>query len=75
MKNIAYCIGCACDDNHACLDHERGEPCHWVRVDYEEGLGVCSACKDFAADWDAGHRSMKVIPIERAQKIALASEA
>lgn len=26
--NIATCIGCGCDDHHAC-----GEGCYWLRVD------------------------------------------
>lgn len=59
---IASCIGCGCDDFHACpVGDERG--CHWLRVDYEEGLGVCSACPEFEAQWDAGDRTPHAEPI------------
>lgn len=53
----ATCIGCGCDDDNACADSE--DPaigCHWLRVDYDEGLGVCSECRDHAKRWDAGDR-------------------
>lgn len=33
------CIGCGCDDNHAC---DFG--CSWLVVDRRVGLGVCSEC-------------------------------
>jgi hypothetical protein len=49
---IAVCIGCGCDDNHACegifLD-----PCHWLRVDRTTGKGVCSECAGKLEEWDA----------------------
>ncbi|MEO8101918.1 MAG: hypothetical protein ABI790_05295 [Betaproteobacteria bacterium] len=51
---IASCIGCGCHDNHACLT-DRG-PCHWLRVDYRKGQGVCSACQQYIASWDVGDR-------------------
>ncbi len=41
---IATCIGCGCDDLHACQD-EHGA-CYWLTVDYDAGRGVCSCCKD-----------------------------
>ena len=45
---IATCIGCGCDDLHACVDLF-GDPCHWLTVSYEDGTGVCSACPDHIA--------------------------
>lgn len=45
------CIGCGCDDRHACQD-EFGEPCGWLRIDRETGVGVCSECPDTVALWD-----------------------
>ena len=43
----ATCIGCDCDDEHACAGG-----CHWLRVDPRMGLGVCSSCKPFLDAWD-----------------------
>ena len=41
----AVCIGCCCTDNHACLPLI-GDPCHWLKVDYLLGIGVCSECEE-----------------------------
>jgi len=60
---VARCIGCGCDDLHACWDEAANEPCHWVRVDHTAGLGVCSVCAELVAAWDAGDRRMRV-PVE-----------
>ncbi len=59
-NDIATCIGCGCDDNHACWSDATDNPCHWVRLDREAGLGVCSACPDDVKRWDAGDRSVSV---------------
>lgn len=56
----AVCIGCGCDDFHAC---EGG--CWWLRVDYVEGLGVCSECADREEAWDRGDRTPHAEPIEQ----------
>lgn len=50
LRQSAACIGCGCTDHHACKGG-----CHWLRVDYARGLGVCSACPTFTAAWDAAH--------------------
>lgn len=42
---IATCIGCGCDDDHAC---DLG--CSWLVVDRGVGLGVCSEC---SSRWQA----------------------
>jgi len=55
---IAHCIGCGCHDHHACVDPNTHEPCSWLAVDYEEGLGVCSACPGELARWESGDRSI-----------------
>lgn len=47
MTQLATCIGCGCDDNHAC-----DEGCCWLRVDYAAGNGVCSGCLDHVESWD-----------------------
>lgn len=51
MSILATCIGCGCDDDHACPTG-----CGWLRVDYEQGRGVCSRCPGHEARWDAGER-------------------
>lgn len=58
--NIATCIGCGCDDLHACHDDATGGPCSWLRVDRKARLGVCSACPEIAEAWDKGDRAMRV---------------
>lgn len=54
---IPYCIGCGCDDYHACMEKD-GEPCCWLVVDYEEGRGVCSCCAEHLDRWVAGDREI-----------------
>jgi len=39
--STAICIGCGCDDEHACVDGF-DEPCGWVEVDRNLGIGICS---------------------------------
>ena len=48
---VSVCIGCGCDDHHAC----RGG-CWWLRVDRETGLGICSECGHLVEAWDRGER-------------------
>lgn len=57
---VATCIGCGCDDLHACSDEAVGGPCSWVRLDRVAGLGVCSACPEHVGRWDAGERDFGV---------------
>lgn len=57
-KNIATCIGCGCDDYHACYDPNTGQGCSWVKVDRESGLGVCSVCLEHVERWDNGDRTI-----------------
>lgn len=52
------CIGCGCDDVHACLVD--GMPCSWLRLDPEARAGVCSGCKDDVDRYDAGDRTREV---------------
>lgn len=60
MSEVATCIGCGCDDEHACELNEV-EPCSWLRTDDEMRLGVCSACPNHVARWDAGDFSMSSV--------------
>jgi hypothetical protein len=38
---VAVCIGCGCDDRHACLDG-LDVPCGWVLVDRALDIGICN---------------------------------
>lgn len=49
--DIVYCIGCGCDDRHACA-----LGCWWLRVDYSTGTGVCSECRHHVERFDDGAR-------------------
>lgn len=56
----ATCIGCSCRDDRACKGG-----CHWLRVDYQMGLGVCSQCKPYVEAWDGadgfGPKAMNLV--------------
>lgn len=58
--DTATCIGCGCDDLHACWDEAAGTPCGWLVVDREAGLGVCSCCSEDLGRWDQGDRTINV---------------
>ena len=60
MTMIAHCIECGCHDYAACHDEVSGGPCSWLAVDYTAKVGVCSACPDGVARWDAGDRTLAV---------------
>lgn len=72
LLNRAICVGCGCDDFNACWDDAHDSPCFWLRVDYPAGLGVCGACPEHAAGWDAGDRTVNV-PIDDLSAANLAS--
>lgn len=56
-EDLIICIGCGCDDLHGCIGDD-GEACHWLRVDDDEQLGVCSECPEHVARFDAGDRTL-----------------
>lgn len=55
---IKFCIGCGCDDFHACVDGDTGGACYWLCVDQGGPHGVCSCCSDALDRWDAGDRKV-----------------
>lgn len=57
---VATCIGCGCDDLHACWDDVAEAPCSWVRLDRYSGLGVCSVCPEHVERWDDGDREVQM---------------
>lgn len=52
---ISNCIGCGCDDQHAC---DGG--CSWFVVDRNAGVGVCSSCPEHRDRFIAGDRSASI---------------
>lgn len=50
-QDVATCVGCGCDDNHACPFG-----CSWLRVDRKKKVGVCSECPAEVRGWDAKQR-------------------
>lgn len=54
---IAICIGCACDDLHAC-DDGLGCGCSWLVVDRRRRVGVCSCCVSNLSRWREGDRTL-----------------
>lgn len=59
VRPVNVCIGCGCDDLHACFDGHTHLPCHWVRLDGAAGKGVCSCCLDWLDAWDGGDREFR----------------
>ncbi|WP_197722866.1 hypothetical protein [Sulfurivermis fontis] len=57
---VATCIGCGCDDMHACWDEITETPCSWIRLDRNSARGVCSACPEHVERWDNGDREAQV---------------
>lgn len=51
----AICIGCGCDEHHAC--EHGGTGCWWLRYQANPPAGVCSRCEDLVVAWDAGART------------------
>lgn len=60
-NTIAICIGCGCDDDHAC----RGG-CSWLAVDRSDGLGVCSGCPQELPRWNHGKHRLSAKAVEAA---------
>lgn len=58
VSQVARCVGCGCDDNHACFDEQKSAVCTWLRLDRAVRLGVCSACPGHIDRWDRGERSL-----------------
>lgn len=50
------CIGCGCTDSHACT--KDGLPCHWLAIDREMGLGVCSNCSGSIEDLELRQKAL-----------------
>lgn len=54
----ARCIRCGCRDHRACVGPQG--PCHWLKVDYELGIGVCSECEAALDLWQQAVARRKV---------------
>lgn len=53
---LVICVGCGCDDYHACED-AFGDPCYWLVLDRRSGKGVCSQCPERLDAWRHGDRT------------------
>lgn len=53
---IRFCIGCGCDDFHACADPITEEGCYWMFTDKRTATGICSCCGSAMKRWKAGDR-------------------
>lgn len=54
---LCVCIGCGCDDQHACPDLF-GDPCGWFVQSGTRKLGVCTQCGSHLKRWTQGQRSL-----------------
>lgn len=54
---IATCIGCGCDDLHAC-EGLVDEGCSWLAVDRRRRRGVCSQCIPHLPRYRGGDRKL-----------------
>jgi hypothetical protein len=58
------CIGCGCDEVHAC--EHGGTGCWWLRSNAEDHAGVCSRCEDLIEHWErGGHALLPQLVLER----------
>ena len=54
---VCVCIGCGCDDNHACADL-LGDPCGWLVQSGSDRHGVCTQCPAMLRAWEKGQRTL-----------------
>jgi hypothetical protein len=56
--NLNACIGCGCDEAHACSMEHAGftDGCWWLRFSAADRAGVCSRCEDLVPLWNRGVR-------------------
>lgn len=54
--NLNVCIGCGCDEAHACTNQHSDTGCWWLRFSASDRTGVCSRCEDLVPLWNRGVR-------------------
>jgi len=54
---LCVCIGCGCDDEHACEDL-LGDPCGWLQQSGTRKRGVCTQCPTYVKAWMRGERKL-----------------
>jgi hypothetical protein len=52
---LCQCVGCGCDDDHACQDL-LGDACRWLVKSESGRLGVCTQCPGSLGRWNANKR-------------------
>ena len=69
-RGPSICIGCGCDDNHACGPDLFGDACHWLVRSKDLAVGVCSFCPSELARFQRGNESLskKAFAAVRARK-------
>lgn len=65
-SDIAVCIGCGCDDLHACEDGF-GDPCSWLMVDHQLGFGICNG-HAVTDQMRRAYRALQRMLLKRARK-------
>lgn len=57
---LCVCIGCGCDDLHACRTEGffEEEACSWLVQSADRKLGVCSACLTWLTEFRKGNREL-----------------
>lgn len=56
-KPVCVCIGCGCDDDHACADL-LDDPCGWLVQSATGKHGVCTECALTLPSWMKGKRQL-----------------
>jgi len=69
LIELAICIGCGCDDFHACTNPATGKPCFWLVVDRGESVGVCCGCDRYLERWNAGRRHLSTLATVKRHQI------
>jgi hypothetical protein len=56
-KILCVCVGCGCDDEHACEDL-LGDACGWLCQSASRKRGVCTQCPAYVKAWTKGDRKL-----------------
>jgi hypothetical protein len=71
-KVLCVCIGCGCDDLHACrtAGFLGDEACCWLLQSADRKLGVCSSCPSEAGRFKKGDRKLSARAQQRVDRRA-----
>lgn len=57
----AFCVGCGCSDNDACLSDQHQQPCQWLYAEYIWEIGLCNYCGYLQTEWEGIKRDIKLM--------------